>query len=124
MPRFCSISIQSDVAARRPARALTAPASPSMPAYSRNFSVSVVLPASGWLMIANVRRRAASTADSDIPSRLGRLRRFGERAVPAPRFLDRRQPIARRAPQGAGDLGADQIEQRQRADMAVERPDR
>jgi hypothetical protein len=31
-PRFCSISIQSLVAARRPVRALTAPASPSAPA--------------------------------------------------------------------------------------------
>jgi hypothetical protein len=30
------------------------------PAYSSNFSVSVVLPASGWEMIANVRRRPTS----------------------------------------------------------------
>src|SRR6187551_1832277 len=118
MPRFCSISIQSDVAARRPARALTAPASPSMPAYSRNFSVSVVLPASGWLMIANVRRRAASTADSDIPSRLGRIYRgaddlggFGERAVSTPRVLDRSQAISSRRTQRARDFGADEVEQ-------------
>src|SRR5262245_29197548 len=63
MPRCFSSSIQSEVAARRPARALTAPASAaSAPPYSRNFSVSVVLPASGWLMMANVRRRAASSA--------------------------------------------------------------
>ena len=32
MPRFCSISIQSHVVDRRPARALTAPASPTAPA--------------------------------------------------------------------------------------------
>src|SRR5579863_2660040 len=60
MPRSCSRAIQSDVARRRPARAFTAPASCTAPAYSRNFSVRVVLPASGWLMMANVRRRAAS----------------------------------------------------------------
>ena len=41
---------------------LDRPARRDRPAYSRNFSVSVVLPASGWLMIANVRRRAASVA--------------------------------------------------------------
>jgi hypothetical protein len=30
------------------------------PPYRRSFSVSVVLPASGWAMIANVRRRPIS----------------------------------------------------------------
>src|SRR5687768_15917963 len=30
------------------------------PPYRRSFSVSVVLPASGWLMMAKVRRRATS----------------------------------------------------------------
>jgi hypothetical protein len=47
IPLFFSISIQSLVADRRPSRAFTAPASPTTPAYSRNFSVSVVFPASG-----------------------------------------------------------------------------
>src|SRR4051794_27518939 len=63
MPRCCSMAIQSDVAARLPRRAFTAPASCTAPPYSRNFSVSVVLPASGWEMIANVRRRAISSDD-------------------------------------------------------------
>jgi hypothetical protein len=57
-----SISIQSDVTARRPPPALTDPASRTAPPYSSSFSVSVVLPASGCEMIANVRRRAASAA--------------------------------------------------------------
>ena len=71
MPRFCSISIQSEVAERRPWCAFTAPPEVMAPAYSKNFSVSVVLPASGWLMIANVLRRAASlVTSSDIPSKL------------------------------------------------------
>ena len=60
MPRRFSTSIQSDVAAFWPLRAVTEPASPTAPAYSSSFSVSVVLPASGCEMIANVRRRAAS----------------------------------------------------------------
>jgi hypothetical protein len=59
MPRCCSSSIQSLRALRRPSRACTAPATCTAPLYSRNFSVSVVLPASGWLMMANVRRLAA-----------------------------------------------------------------
>ena len=53
------IFIQSDLADRRPWRALTDPAWFTTPEYSKNFSVSVVFPASGWLMIANVRRRSA-----------------------------------------------------------------
>jgi len=64
MPRCFSSSIQSDVAARRPARARTAPASCTAPAYSKNFSVRVVFPASGCEMIAKVRRRAASAVMS------------------------------------------------------------
>ena len=39
---------------------LTLPAIWIAPANSNSFSVSVVLPASGWEMIANVRRRATS----------------------------------------------------------------
>src|SRR5262245_60459706 len=35
------------------------------PPNSSSFSVSVVLPASGWEMIANVRRRATSLASGD-----------------------------------------------------------
>src|SRR3954453_1007038 len=61
MPRCCSISIQSLRALRRPSRACTEPATWTAPEYSRNFSVSVVLPASGWEMIANVRRRRDSS---------------------------------------------------------------
>ncbi len=64
MPRCCSSAIQSDLARRCPALALTAPASATAPAYSKNFSVSVVFPASGWLMMAKVRRRAASVTTS------------------------------------------------------------
>src|SRR4029079_18306845 len=61
MPRCCSISIQSLRAERRPSLACTDPATCTAPEYSRNFSVSVVLPASGWEMIANVRRRRDSS---------------------------------------------------------------
>src|SRR5437762_2986480 len=63
MPRFFSNSIQSEVAARWFLRAVTEPASCTAPPYRRNFSVSVVLPASGWEMIAKVRRRAISSDD-------------------------------------------------------------
>ena len=42
-------------------RAFTAPAMRIAPPASSRFSVSVVLPASGCAMIANVRRRAASS---------------------------------------------------------------
>jgi hypothetical protein len=47
IPRFCSISIQSEVTRRRSPRAFTAPADCTAPPYRRNFSVRVVLPASG-----------------------------------------------------------------------------
>ena len=56
MPRLRSISIQSLVAARAALRDLTEPAWCTAPPYSRSFSVSVVLPASGCEMMANVRR--------------------------------------------------------------------
>ena len=62
MPRCFSTSIQSEVACRALLRALTVPASWIAPPKSSSFSVSVVLPASGWEMIANVRRRATSCA--------------------------------------------------------------
>src|SRR5215469_6440375 len=60
MPRSCSIFIQSDLARRASPRALTRPAACMAPPKSRRCSVNVVLPASGWEMMAKVRRRAAS----------------------------------------------------------------
>jgi hypothetical protein len=54
MPRCCSIFIQSTRAPVLP-RALTSPADGS-PAEQQQLLVSVVLPASGWEMIAKVRR--------------------------------------------------------------------
>src|SRR6266436_6029222 len=60
MPRFRSSSIQSDVVARWFLRAVTEPASCTAPPYNSNFSVNVVLPASGCEMIAKVRRREIS----------------------------------------------------------------
>ncbi len=62
MPRCFSISIQSDVAWRRPCGPSTAPAIWMAPENSSSFSVSVVLPASGWEMMAKVRRRRVSEA--------------------------------------------------------------
>ena len=62
MPRCFSISIQSDVAWRPLFLALTVPAIWIAPENSSSFSVSVVLPASGWEMMPKVRRRATSRA--------------------------------------------------------------
>src|SRR5699024_4685565 len=62
MPRACSIAIQSEVAWRLALRPLTVPAIWIAPPNSSSFSVSVVLPASGWEIIANVRRCSASAA--------------------------------------------------------------
>ena len=62
MPRCFSISIQSDVACRVALRAFTLPAIWIAPENSSSFSVSVVLPASGWEMMAKVRRRRVSLA--------------------------------------------------------------
>ena len=67
MPRACSISIQSDTVERRPALPCTAPACPIARACSDRASVSVDLPASGWLMTANVRRRPASSDTDPTP---------------------------------------------------------
>src|SRR6185295_3887938 len=64
MPRSFSSSIQSLVACRRARLAFTLPARWMAPPYNRSFSVSVVLPASGWLMMAKVRRRATSRSSS------------------------------------------------------------
>src|SRR5215468_5824076 len=66
MPRSRSTFIQSLRARRRSPRALTAPASWIAPPNSSSFSVSVVLPASGWAMIANVRRLAICAGYSDV----------------------------------------------------------
>src|SRR5690349_24714862 len=66
MPRSFSSAIQSDVAWRAALRPLTEPAIWIAPPNSSSFSVSVVLPASGWEMMAKVRRRAASRDTSDM----------------------------------------------------------
>src|SRR5687767_12668574 len=55
IPRCCSSRIQSEVAWRAALRPFTVPASWMAPPKSRSFSVSVVLPASGWEMMAKVR---------------------------------------------------------------------
>jgi hypothetical protein len=57
MPRCCSSAIQSLVAWRVALRPLTVPANWIAPPNSSSFSVRVVLPASGWEMMAKVRRR-------------------------------------------------------------------
>src|SRR5271170_6181709 len=60
IPRCCSRRIQSEVAWRAALRPLTAPAIWIAPPNSSSFSVSVVLPASGCEMMANVLRRLIS----------------------------------------------------------------
>lgn len=59
IPRRASMSSQSDVVVRPLRLSRTEPATSIAPEYKSIFSVSVVLPASGWEIIANVRRRAA-----------------------------------------------------------------
>src|SRR3954471_22286264 len=56
------MAIQSERVERRSRLALTWPARLMAPPNSSSFSVSVVLPASGCEMIANVRRRSTSAA--------------------------------------------------------------
>ncbi len=69
MPRAFSMSCQSETTPRRPVLPLMCPASLMAWACRASASVSVDLPASGWLMTANVRRdrasRATSPADAD-----------------------------------------------------------
>ena len=60
MPRSRSTGIQSEPTRRRSPRAFTSPPAGSH-RRSSNFSVKVVLPASGCEMIAKVRRRAISS---------------------------------------------------------------
>ena len=67
MPRSRSIPIQSERVRRRSPLARTLPASWMAPPARSRCSVSVVLPASGWEMMAKVRRRAISAAGSVIP---------------------------------------------------------
>src|SRR3984957_14491023 len=55
IPRCCSRRIQSEVAWRVALRPLTVPAIWIAPPNNNSFSVSVVLPASGWEMMAKVR---------------------------------------------------------------------
>ena len=55
MPRCCSKAIQSEVAWRVALRPFTVPAIWMAPPNNSSFSVSVVLPASGWEMMAKVR---------------------------------------------------------------------
>lgn len=62
MPRSFSIPIQSDRVETRLRFAFTSPASWIAPPNRSSFSVSVVLPASGWEMIAKVRRRDTGSA--------------------------------------------------------------
>ena len=66
------------VRARPPAspRALTAPATWMAPPNSSSFSVSVVLPASGWEMIAKVRLQAGGMAGQSGRRRRGRRRNW------------------------------------------------
>src|SRR5690606_16877358 len=66
MPRSFSSAIQSEVALRVVLRDFTEPAIWIAPPNSSSFSVSVVLPASGWEMMAKVRRRRASWETSDM----------------------------------------------------------
>src|SRR4029450_12508879 len=54
IPRCCSRRIQSEVAWRAALRPFTVPAIWMAPPNSSSFSVSVVLPASGWEMMAKV----------------------------------------------------------------------
>ena len=67
MPRSCSISIQSEITPLRSPLPWTAPAEVIASVCSASASVSVDLPASGWEITANVRRRAASRLTSLAP---------------------------------------------------------
>src|SRR5690349_20132393 len=78
MPRAFSIAIQSETVARRSPFPCTAPASVITRACSARASVRVDLPASGWLMTANVRRGRWSDTRSNLPvGRRGGRRRVG-----------------------------------------------
>src|SRR6187402_1013427 len=97
MPRCFSTSIQSDVACRALLRALTVPASWIAPPNRSSFSVSVVLPASGCAMIANVRRLAigAGSGVSDTMAESTHPRRRG--ATGRPGLLEAQAAVGARA---------------------------
>ncbi len=65
IPRCFSISIQSEVAVFLILLDFTAPAIWIAPPKRSSFSVRVVLPASGWEMMAKVRLRAISSVSVD-----------------------------------------------------------
>src|SRR3546814_8917623 len=70
IPRCFSISIQSEVAWRSDLRDFTVPATAIALPISKSFSVMVVLPASGWEIMAKVRRFATSAACLVMGNRL------------------------------------------------------
>src|SRR3984885_5881346 len=73
MPRCCASRIQSEVAWRAALRPLTVPAIAIAPPNSSNFSVSVLVPASGCEIIAKVRRRAISSGRVVIGPELDKM---------------------------------------------------
>ena len=97
MPRSRSIAIQSERVERRSRLALTWPASVMAPPNQSSFSVKVVLPASGWEMMANVRRRSTSAARADEPAaaRVGRMGMFMVVRMWQFRFIRSRPEFAR-----------------------------
>ena len=105
MPRCCSSAIQSEVACRAALRPFTEPASCIAPPNSSSFSVSVVLPASGCEMIANVRRRQISEAMADISWSVGSC---GRAIVAAP-------PRGRQGLDGRKDAEAEDVQEMTRA---------
>ncbi len=84
MPRSRSMSIQSDVTPRRPPLPCTAPAAEITSACRASASVSVDLPASGWEMTANVRRRRASPATARPAAPAGFAAPSGPGGPPSP----------------------------------------
>src|SRR6476659_7778641 len=93
IPRRCSISIQSDVTPLRPALPCTAPAESIAEACRASASVRVDLPASGWLITANVRRRAASVTTRLTHTLLAGGRAPKSRSVHALDELDRQLAV-------------------------------
>ena len=106
MPRCFSISIQSEVAWRLALRAFTEPAIWIAPENSSSFSVSVVLPASGWEMMAKVRRRRTSGPSSVIAVRRSRCRRRRPGRTPSRCPLPRPSSPVSRVSRRAAALGA------------------
>ena len=97
MPRSRSIAIQSERARRRSPRALTSPANWIAPPNNSNFSVNVVLPASGCEMIAKVRRRKISAVRVLIDG-LQQLRRCRAADPASPGDMIATRPFANREP--------------------------